>query len=187
MNEGMSNERPPEQCPNCGAALQIHCGYNRPYRRHGWYVFGVCGSRWHPQHGIGISRLCRVRRDLLDARRERDEARATSERLLVSTKSEALASILCERERQDMKWGEQNHDPFTYLTVLSEEVGELAQAALHARFGGEKAWCVRNEAVHVAAVALAIVECLDRGKWTWERTLPGENAAPVAANGGEDE
>ena len=68
-------EQPPEQCPNCGAALQIHSGYNRPYRRHGWYVFGECETRWHPQHGLSISQLCRVRRDLLDARRERNEAR----------------------------------------------------------------------------------------------------------------
>lgn len=81
--------------------------------------------------------------------------------------SEALQSVLNERDRQDAKWGEQNHDPFTYLTVLTEEVGELAQAALHTRFGGSKAAGLREEAVHVAAVALAIVECLDRGKWVW--------------------
>jgi NTP pyrophosphatase (non-canonical NTP hydrolase) len=63
------------------------------------------------------------------------------------------------------KWGEQNHDPITYLAVLVEEVGELAQAGLHLRFGGPKAEGLRDEAVQVAAVALAIVECLDRGKW----------------------
>ena len=83
----------------------------------------------------------------------------------------ALASVLAERERQDAKWGEQNNDPFVYLTVLMEEVGELAQAALHTRFGGHAAAGLREEAVHTAAVALAIVECLDRGKWRW----PGED------------
>ncbi len=81
--------------------------------------------------------------------------------------SAALASVLQERERQDAKWGEQNNDPFTYITVLVEEVGELAQAALHTKFGGPAAAGLRDEAVHTAAVALAIVECLDRGKWRW--------------------
>lgn len=79
----------------------------------------------------------------------------------------ALKSVIAERARQDKLWGEQNHDPFTYLAVLVEEVGELAQAALHTKFGGDAAAGLREEAVHVAAVALAIVECLDRGKWAW--------------------
>jgi len=81
--------------------------------------------------------------------------------------NKALQDILAERARQDEKWGEQNHDPFTYLAVLTEEVGELAQAALHTRFGGPNASGLREEAVHVAAVALAIVECLDRNTWRW--------------------
>lgn len=81
--------------------------------------------------------------------------------------SHALNDVLAERARQDAKWGEQNHDPFTYLAVLTEEVGELAQAALHARFGGPAADGLRDEAVQVAAVALAIVQCLDRCKWLW--------------------
>jgi len=81
-----------------------------------------------------------------------------------------LRDVLAERKRQDVKWGEQNHDPITYLAILMEEVGELAQAALHQRFGGDsgkdRSAEVRTEAIHSAAVALAIVECLDRGKWT---------------------
>lgn len=79
----------------------------------------------------------------------------------------AIEDVVEERIRQEAKWGEQNHDPFTYLAILSEEVGELAQAALHARFGGSKAAGLYEEAVHTAAVALAIVECLRRGKWAW--------------------
>ena len=79
----------------------------------------------------------------------------------------AIDSVIAERARQDQKFGEQNHDPFTYVTVLMEEVGEFAQAALQARFGGPAAERLRDEAVHTAAVALAIVECLDRGKWRW--------------------
>lgn len=82
-------------------------------------------------------------------------------------KAAALTSIICERQRQDEKWGEQNHDPFTYIAVLIEEVGEFAQAALHHRFGGREAFGMRQEAVQVAAVALAIIECIDRAKWAW--------------------
>lgn len=81
----------------------------------------------------------------------------------------AILSVLEERERQNVKWGEQNHDPFTYLTILMEEIGELSQAALHNKFGGKEGSLehMQEEAVQVAAVALAIVECLHRGKWKW--------------------
>lgn len=85
--------------------------------------------------------------------------------------SKALDSILAERLRQDARWGEQNHDPITYLSILMEEVGEMAQAALQTRFGGKRGGLdhLREEAVQTAAVALAIVECLDRGKWRWPK------------------
>jgi len=79
--------------------------------------------------------------------------------------SEALEAVIRERIRQDLKWGVQNHDPFIYLAILMEEVGELAQAALQARFGGDKAGGLRTEATHTAAVALALAECLDRDAW----------------------
>ena len=83
-------------------------------------------------------------------------------------REKALDQILAERTKQDAKWGVQNHDPFLYLTILVEEVGEFAQATLHTRFGDEgKAVNMREEAVQVAAVALAIVECIDRRTWLW--------------------
>jgi len=77
-------------------------------------------------------------------------------------KETAIAALLAERERQDKKWGEQNHDPITWSAILSEECGEFAEAALHAKFGGHAAGGLRDEAIHCAAVALQIVECLDR-------------------------
>ena len=81
--------------------------------------------------------------------------------------SKALVDILAERAKQDKKWGEQNHDPYVWIAILTEEVGELAQATLHTEFGGEKGGIekIREEAIHSAAVALQFVECLDRGKW----------------------
>jgi NTP pyrophosphatase (non-canonical NTP hydrolase) len=95
----------------------------------------------------------------------------------------ALRDVLLERARQDAKWGEQNHDPFCYLTVLVEEVGEFAKAALDARFGGPEAEHLRDEAVQMAAVALAIVELLDRDKWWWGRQDGSPNPRFVSAAG----
>lgn len=85
----------------------------------------------------------------------------------VQLSSHAVDDVILERLKQDDKWGIQNHDPFTYLAILTEEIGELAQAALHTKFGGKEAGRMREEAVHTAAVALAIVECIDRDKWNW--------------------
>lgn len=82
--------------------------------------------------------------------------------------SNALGDVLLEREKQNEKWGEQNHNPYIYLAILVEEVGELAKAILHTQFGGSHAgWAsVRKEIVHSTAVGLAIIECLDRNKWS---------------------
>ena len=76
-----------------------------------------------------------------------------------------LAEILAEREVQDEKWGQQNHDPETWIAILTEEVGEFSQAALHWRFGGPARVNLRTEMIQVAAVALAIIQCCDRNHW----------------------
>lgn len=76
-------------------------------------------------------------------------------------------SVDAERGQQDAKWGVTNHDPFTALTILMEEVGEAAQAALHLRFGGFAAESLREELVQVAAVAVEMIETLDRKEWSW--------------------
>jgi NTP pyrophosphatase (non-canonical NTP hydrolase) len=76
--------------------------------------------------------------------------------------------VLHERNRQDEKWGEQNHTPEWWLAILMEEVGELSQAVLETHFtnpdgsphGGLKS--IRKETMQVCAVALAMLECFDR-------------------------
>lgn len=92
----------------------------------------------------------------------------------------ALNDIMNERRNQDRRWGEQNHDPYTYLTILVEEVGEYAQATLQTQFGGSRGGIhrMRDEAIQVAAVAMAIVECLDRGKWHWPASAQAREARP---------
>lgn len=79
----------------------------------------------------------------------------------------SLEGVIRERIRQEQKWGTQNHDPFLYLTILGEEYGETCNAALEAKFGKGTIEHLREEAVQTAAVALAIVECIDRDKWRW--------------------
>jgi NTP pyrophosphatase (non-canonical NTP hydrolase) len=82
--------------------------------------------------------------------------------------NKSLDDVLLERLRQDALWGEQNHELIVWISILMEEVGEFAQEVLETkvfqnrfpeRFTEET---LREEAVQVAAVALAIVECIDR-------------------------
>lgn len=70
---------------------------------------------------------------------------------------QVLMEVRAERLRQDEKWGSQRAlHPRTWLTILVEEVGEVANASLerdHANY--------REELVQVAAVAVAAVESYD--------------------------
>ena len=74
--------------------------------------------------------------------------------------------IKAERERQFTKWGQQNHEPMVWGAILGEEVGELAQAMLADTFGSKDhsshSASMREEAVQIAAVAVAFIQHLDR-------------------------
>ena len=41
-----------------------------------------------------------------------------------------LAEVYDERNRQEKKWGTQNHEPSTWIIILIEEVGETAKDVL---------------------------------------------------------
>ncbi|KKL92108.1 hypothetical protein LCGC14_1888050 [marine sediment metagenome] len=65
-----------------------------------------------------------------------------------------LQAIRDERARQDTKWGSQRKlSPQLWLTILMEEVGEVARASLE----GDPVGYV-EELVQVAAVAVAALE-----------------------------
>jgi hypothetical protein len=78
-----------------------------------------------------------------------------------------------ERIRQDTMWGEQNHVPPLWVGILGEEYGELCEAvnetflkgAYPERGGYEK---IKEEAIQVAAVAVALLECIERNKGWWQ-------------------
>jgi NTP pyrophosphatase (non-canonical NTP hydrolase) len=81
----------------------------------------------------------------------------------------ALTLVDEERNRQDAKWGDQsgNH-PFEWMSILGEEYGELCEAVNETFFqNGDKPERggldkIRKEAVQVAAVAVAIIEAIEK-------------------------
>jgi len=86
----------------------------------------------------------------------------------IRRQEKALDLVRDERNRQDNKWGDQNHEPILWMSLLGEEFGELCQAVNESTFndsdkkhlGGKEN--MLKEAVQVAAVAAEFVECLDR-------------------------
>jgi hypothetical protein len=71
-----------------------------------------------------------------------------------------LRDVRDERRRQDRKFGPPpaSHTPERWLTILTEETGELAEAILENRLDGPHG--VKVELVHVAAVAVRALEAL---------------------------
>lgn len=99
--------------------------------------------------------------------------------------NKVIDDVIAERERQDAKWGEQNHHPDRWMAILGEEFGELCKEIVefdslsdvdsiglitgdvgryyeHHSNIDNRLDNMRTEAIHVAAVATQFVECLDR-------------------------
>jgi NTP pyrophosphatase (non-canonical NTP hydrolase) len=62
-----------------------------------------------------------------------------------------------ELERQERKWGEQNHSQADWFVILGEEVGEVARAIFEKQTDN-----YREELIQVAAVCMAALENYDR-------------------------
>lgn len=76
-----------------------------------------------------------------------------------------LKEVLEERDRQDKKWGEQNHVDTIWNAILGEEVGDVAEQVLAGVFD----WPIdltklEAELIQVAAVAVAWVQCIRRNR-----------------------
>lgn len=82
------------------------------------------------------------------------------------TTDRVLQEVLAERIRQDGLWGEQNWHDFEGISILTEEVGEAAQAANEANSRSGKTpgdySQLRAELIQVAAVAVNHIEIIDR-------------------------
>lgn len=84
-----------------------------------------------------------------------------------------IREVEAELVRQKEKWGEQNHHPSLWALILMEEVGEYSQAALEAHFStdpkekkrGDENWAsARKELVQVAAVAISMIDSIERNQ-----------------------
>ena len=91
-----------------------------------------------------------------------------------------LAAIKKERQQQQQTWGEQNHSIIEWQAILMEEVGEASKEAVDFYFktpvktetgekvrpaNGDQAMRLsryRKELIQVAAVAVQMIECIDR-------------------------
>lgn len=74
-----------------------------------------------------------------------------------------IEEILKERRNQDEKWGEQNHKPIEWIAILMEEVGEASKEIVNEYFIGVNSKdSYRKEMIQVAAVALHMIECIDK-------------------------
>ena len=86
------------------------------------------------------------------------------------TRGKALLLVDNERDRQDAKWGTQNHAQQAWVGILGEEFGEYCQAvnetylanATKKHEGGYDR--MMTELTHVAAVAVGAMESLMRNK-----------------------
>jgi NTP pyrophosphatase (non-canonical NTP hydrolase) len=71
-----------------------------------------------------------------------------------------MERIDTERKRQERMWGQQDHSPAVWLSILAEEFGEVAKALNENDPSGYK-----GELIQVAAVAVAMIESVQRNGW----------------------
>jgi len=81
-----------------------------------------------------------------------------------------LFEVAEERKRQDKKWGEQNHKPIEWCAILGEEVGEVNKCVVESKWAidqdyeREQLQEYRKELIQVAAVAVSMIESLERNQ-----------------------
>lgn len=77
-------------------------------------------------------------------------------------------AIIAERIYQDEKWGyDRSHTWAEWSLILADEVGEASRVMKSLHFDGElMSWenNLRSELIQVAAVAVAMIEQLDRDR-----------------------
>lgn len=85
----------------------------------------------------------------------------------MSNRNQIFSDVNDERDSQDAKWGSQFHSMPVWSAILTEECGEVAEAALRVEFHGETDHLahLREELVQVAAVAIHMIEKIDSDHW----------------------
>lgn len=81
-----------------------------------------------------------------------------------------MHKVLAERNRQDAKWGEQNHAAPVWGMIIGEEYGEMCQAINEFGFSPtpETEEQICTEAIHTMASCMAMLECMERNKYKRE-------------------
>lgn len=69
-----------------------------------------------------------------------------------------IPCIRIESDQQIEKWGIQDQHPFEWMTIITEEVGEMAKAMLEHEWGNGSPREVTMEAIQVATLCLKIAE-----------------------------
>ena len=76
--------------------------------------------------------------------------------------SPSVIDAIDEQRRQFLKFGAQNDlDYFKWITIITEELGEAAEALLKLNYNNDSYVDFRSELVHVAACALSAVNSID--------------------------
>jgi len=70
-----------------------------------------------------------------------------------------LSELKQERDRQDARFGQQDHTPERWCVILGEEFGEVCRAVYDNTLDPAH---LRSELIQVAAVALAWLEATER-------------------------
>ena len=92
---------------------------------------------------------------------------------VMKSTEKVLQEVYQERVAQEGKWGQQNHVPTDYFVILAEEFGEAGKEVVEARFTRlpskrlDHLQNLREELKQTAAVAVAMIEALDRNAAKW--------------------
>ncbi len=75
-----------------------------------------------------------------------------------------IADVLKERDRQDKKWGEQNHNAYKWSAIIGEEYGEMCKAINEFGFNPteKNEHEIYMETIQTMACCMAMLECMDR-------------------------
>lgn len=77
-----------------------------------------------------------------------------------------ISDVLEERERQNTKWGEQNHFVDKWGNIIGEEYGEVCKAINEFGFNPtpQTEQDIYTEAIQTMASCMAMLECMERNK-----------------------
>lgn len=79
--------------------------------------------------------------------------------------NDVLVKVDNEMDRQNMLWGVQDHAPLEWLSILTEEVGEVAKELNTESVEPYENWAKRYHAELVQVAAVACQAVLANARW----------------------